>query len=239
MCEPISATIGVLSAVGGGMQAIGAHQQQQAAVARSNAIAQQQYQRDLQIASVRDQEAGRAYIAKQEANTAAKNAYFAQLSAYQTEANRALDAVNQKRKEKGTSAAFGAQAAITKSIQQQGATLATGKAGQSFLLQAMQAERTMGFELAQVEQSLYDASLASNVERSGILLDQHAANTAAWNGLPADPLSPQASFLPVKPIKAQGPSGLALAGNLVSSAVGGVSSGLGAYSGLKDAGVVG
>lgn len=238
MCEPISATIGVLSAVSGGMQAIGQHQQQQAAVARSNAIAQQRYQQDLQIAAARDREKGRAYIAKQQANTVSKNAYYAQLSANQAEANRALAAVNQKRKEKGTSAAFGAQDAIKNAIQQQGTMLATGKAGQSFLLQAMQAERTMGFELAEVEQSLYDATLASNVERSGVLLDQHAANTAAWNNLPADPLSPQASFLPVKPIKAQGPSGLALAGSLLGSAVGGVSSGLGSYGGLKDAGVV-
>ena len=90
MCEPISATIGVLSAVGGGMQAIGAHQQQQAAVARSNAIAQQQYQRELQIAAQRDQAKLRTYEAELKADTAAKNAYYAQLTANQAEATRAI-----------------------------------------------------------------------------------------------------------------------------------------------------
>ena len=58
------------------MQVIGAHQQQQAAVARSNAIAQQQYQRDLQIAAQRDREK-QTYQAELKADTAAKNAYYA------------------------------------------------------------------------------------------------------------------------------------------------------------------
>ena len=49
------------------------------------------------------------------------------------------------------------------------------------------------------------------------MLDQASANNTAWNGLPADPLTPEASFLPIKPIKAKGPSGLALAGNLISA----------------------
>ena len=238
MCEPISATIGVLTAIGGGMQAIGQHQQQQAAVARSNAIAKQQQLQELQISAARDREKGRVYNAELKAATAAKDAYYNQISNNQAEANRALAASNQKLSEKRTAQAFGAQSSIASAIQAQGRTLATGKSGQSFLLQAMQAERDLGFELAQVEQSLYDASLASGIERTGILLDQHAANTAAWNGLPADPLSPQASFLPVNPIMAKGPSGLALAGGLVSSVVGGVGSGLSAYGGLKDAGVV-
>ena len=82
----------------------------------------------------------------------------------------------------------------------------------------MDADRQLGFEQAQVEQTLYDASMASGLAKEGILLDQAAANNTAWNGLPADPLTPQASFLPIKPIKAKGPSGLALAGSLVSSA---------------------
>ena len=90
MCEPISATIGVLSAVGGGMTAIGQHQQQQAQVARSNAIAQQQYQRQLQIAAAQDQEQARVYEAQLKASTAARNAYHRQITANQAEANLSL-----------------------------------------------------------------------------------------------------------------------------------------------------
>ena len=61
----------------------------------------------------------------------------------------------------------------------------------------------------------------------GILLDQNSANIAAWNGLPAAPLAPEASFLPIKPIKASGPSGLALGWQSNGAGVSGVSAGLG------------
>tara|TARA_R100000030_G_scaffold60432_1_gene45613 strand:+ start:4437 stop:5156 length:720 start_codon:yes stop_codon:yes gene_type:complete len=226
MCEPISATIGVLTAVGGGMQAIGQHQQQQAAVARSNAIAQQQYQRDLQIAAQRDRVKQQTYQAELKADTAAKNAYYAQLTANQAEATRALASANNKLEEKRTASAFSVQRNMAAAIQAQGQVLSTGKAGQSQLLAALDAERTLGFEMAEIEQTLYDARRASGIEKEGILLDQHSANTAAWNGLPAAPLAPEASFLPVKPIKASGPSGLALAGNLISAGVSGVSAGM-------------
>ena len=234
MCEPISATIGVLSAVGGGMQAIGAHQQQQAAVARSNAIAQQQYQRDLQIAAQRDRVKQQTYQAELKADTAAKNAYYAQLTANQAEATRALASVNNKLEEKRAASAFGVQRKMAAAIQAQGQVLSTGKAGQSTLLAALDAERTLGFEMAEIEQTLYDARRASGIEKEGILLDQHSANTAAWNGLPAAPLAPEASFLPIKPIKASGPSGLALAGGLISAGVSGVSAGLSAESAIYD-----
>ncbi len=234
MCEPISATLGVLAAAGSGMQAIGAHQQQQAAVARSNAIAQQQYQRDLQIAAQRDRAKLQTYQAELKADTAAKNAYYAQLTANQAEATRALAAANNKLEEKRTTSAFGVQRQMAASIQAQGQVLSTGKAGQSTLLAALDAERTLGFEMAEIEQTLYDARRASGIEKEGILLDQHSANTAAWNGLPAAPLAPEASFLPVKPIKASGPSGLALAGGLLSAGVSGVSTGLSAESAIYD-----
>ncbi len=207
------------------MQAIGAHQQQQAAVARSNAIAQQQYQRELQIAAARDQEKGRAYQAKLKEETAAKNAYYAQITANQAEATRALAAADQKLEEKRTTAAFSAQRNIANAIKAQGQVLSSGKAGQSTLLAALDSERTLGFEMAEIEQTLYDARRASGIEKEGILLDQHSADVAAWNNIPAAPLAPQASFLPVKPIMASGPSGLSLAGSLLGAGVSGVSAG--------------
>ena len=216
------------------MQAIGAHQQQQAAVARSNAIAQQQYQRDLQIAAQRDRVKQQTYQAELKADTAAKNAYYAELTAYQAEATRALAAVDNKLEEKRTTSAFAVQRKMAAAIQAQGKVLSTGKAGQSHLLAALDAERTLGFEMAEIEQTLYDARRASGIEKQGILLDQASANTAAWNGLPAAPLAPEASFLPVKPIKASGPSGLALAGSLIGAGVSGVSAGLSAESAIYD-----
>ena len=236
MCEPITAVsiaLGAASAVGSGLQAIGAHQQQQAAVARSNAIAQQQYQRELQIAAQRDRVKLQTYQAELKADTAAKNAYYAQLTTNQAEATRALAAANNKLEEKRTTSAFGVQRQMAAAIQAQGQVLSTGKAGQSTLLAALDAERTLGFEMAEIEQTLYDARRASGIEKEGILLDQHSANTAAWNGIPAAPLAPEASFLPIKPIKASGPSGLALAGSLIGAAAGGASTGISTYKTLK------
>jgi hypothetical protein len=238
MCEPISITLGVLSAVGTGMQAIGAHQQQSAAVARSNAIAQQNYINELQIANRRDLEKGRVYEAELKADAAAKNAYYKQISANQAEASRALVAEQQKVNEQATAASFNVQKNVAQAIQAQGTVLARGGAGNSLLLQSMDAERQLGLELAQVEATLYDAGMASRISQEGILLDQAAANTAAWNNLPASPLTPSASFMPIKPIKQAGPSGLALAGSLVGSAVSGVSSGLSTYGSLKSSDLI-
>lgn len=227
MCEAISVgmAVGALSFAGSSMSAVGQHQAQQAAVARSNAIAQQQYQQELQIAAARDREKGRTYKAELKSATAAKNAYYAQLTANQAEATRALSAESQQLAEKRTTAAFQQQENIANIVKAQGAVLASGKAGQSFLMQAMDAERQFGFEQAQIEQTLYDAGRASGIAQEGILLGQSSANMAAWNNLPADPLAPEASLLPVKPIMAKGPSGLALAGNLVSGAASAFSTG--------------
>lgn len=238
MCEPISITLGVLSAVGAGASAIGQHQQQNAEVARSNAIAQQQYSQQLQIAAANDAAKGRAYQAQLASNTAAKNAYYRTLSANQTEENRAITAASNKLQEQRRSASFQAQKNVAEAIIAQGSVLSTGKAGQSFLLQAMDVERQLGFEMAQIDASMMDATRAFGLDLEGVALDRGSADAAAWNNLPADPLSPEASFAPIKPINQRGPSGLALAGNLISAGVGGATSGLSAYSGLKEAGIV-
>ncbi len=225
--------VGATAFAGSAMSAIGQHQAQSAAVARSNAIAQQQYQQQLQISAAQDQEKARQYEAQLKEANAARNAYHRQVTANQAEANRALAASAANLKQKSAAAAFESQRAVTKAIQAQGSVLATGMSGQSFLLQAMDAQRQLGFEQAQINQTLYDAATAAGVEREGVLLDQTAANVAAWNNLPAAPLSPEASFLPVKPIKAKGPSGLALAGSLLGAGIDGASAGIGTYKTLK------
>lgn len=231
MCEPV--VIGTLTAAAGGMQAIGAHQAQSAAVARSNAIAQQQYTRELQIAAQRDRGKLNVYSAQLKADTAAKNAFYAGKSARQAEANRAVAASQQKRLQRKTEMAFAGQTNIQKAIQDQGTLLAQGKTGQSHLLQVMDVERAFGFEQAQIAATLEDQARATGVEMEGILLDQHSANIEAWNGLPASPLAPEASLLPIKPIKASGPSTLSLMGNLAGAAVSGVSAGYGMKADLK------
>lgn len=231
MCEPI--TIGILTAVSMGVSAVGQYQQQQAAVARSNAIAQQQYQQQLQIASYTDQMKGRTFEAQLNANAAAKNAYYAQLSTNQAEANRALTAEQNKLQEQERTAAFQGQKAVASAIRASGSILSTGKMGQSFLLQAMDAQRELGIEMAQIDATLYDAKRASGLAQEGIMLDLTSANYAAWNNLPANPLSPEATFTPIAPIMQEGPSGLALAGGLLGAGLGGVTAGYQADAAIK------
>ena len=228
MCDPISAGIGLgLATAGfGTMQAVGQHQQQAATVARSNAIAQQQYQQELQIAAAKDREKGRVYQAELNATNAAKNAYFRQLQANQAEASRASVAEQRKLNEQGKKALFNQQAAVAASIQAQGSVLSTGRSGQSFLLKAMDADRQLGFEMAQIQETLYDASMASGTAQYGILLDQNSANVDAYNNLPANPLSPTPEFHPIKPVAGIGPSKLALAGAIGGSVLEGAQAGL-------------
>lgn len=217
MCS-VGLAVGIASFAGSAMSAVGQHQAQQAAVARSNAIAQQNYQRQLQIAAQKSQKDNKVYKAEQEANTAALNNYYATVSRNQAEETRAKASNLQALQETKKDAMFKSQTAIRSAIQAQGQVLARGGAGQSNLLAALDADRELGFELAQIEETVYDKTLATAISQEGITLDRAAADAAAWNGLPASPMAPAATLLPVKPIKAQGPSGLALAGNLVSSA---------------------
>ena len=216
MCS-VGLAVGIASFAGSAMTAVGQHQAQQAAVARSNAIAQQNYQRELQIAAQKSQKENEVYKAEQEAQTAALNNYYATVSRNQAEETRAKASNLQALQETKKESMFKSQTAIRSAIQAQGQVLARGGAGQSSLLSALDADRELGFELAQIEETVYDKTLATAISQEGITLDRAAADAAAWNGLPATPMAPSATLLPVKPIKAQGPSGLALAGNLVSA----------------------
>ena len=69
----------------------------------------------------------------------------------------------------------------------------------------------------------------------GVKLKQFSADAALFTNLPAQPRAPGASFIPFKPIKAKGPSGLALAGGLISAAASGANTAF-AAQGAIDAG---
>lgn len=216
MCS-VGWAVGIASFAGSAMSAVGQHQAQQAAVARSNAVAQQNYHRELQIAAQKSQKENEVYKAEQQAQTAALNNYYATVSRNQAEEARAKASNLQSLRETEKESMFKSQTAIRSAIQAQGQVLARGGAGQSNLLAALDADRELGFELAQIEETVYDKTLATAISQEGISLDRAASDAATWNGIPAAPMAPAATLLPVKPIKAQGPSGLALAGNLVSA----------------------
>jgi hypothetical protein len=237
MCEPI--TIGILTAASGAMSAIGQHQAQQAAVQRQNQIAQQQYQNQLRIAEQQDRAKKEKHSADLAAQAQAVTDALKQHNVNQIEADRAMMAASRAKKEKMTEAAFEQEAAVASAIQATGQMLSTGNAGQSFLLQTLQTERELGQQTAAIEQTLYDANAAFHTEAYGIQLQQYGANAKVNNAVPATPVAPGASFIPYKPIKARGPSGLALAGNLMGAAMGGVSAGMNFQSAMDNAAIKG
>ena len=236
MCEPISIIAGVTSAAGGMMQAQAQHQAAQAAADRQNLVNEQNYQQQLAIAARKDVIKSDAYKRKLEAFAKAQSVLARQKQLNEMEATRASIAAQQVLKEKHTEAAFEGQKALVKSIQAQGTVLASGQqSGQSLLLNLMDQERQLGFEEAQLNAKLRDATTSFNISQYGIDLDKFASNVAATNKMPSKPAAPHASFAPVKQPKVQGPSGLGLLGGMVSAVGGGISTGVGTYATGKDA----
>ena len=227
MCGAVA--IGVAQAAMGVMGAMAQHNEAKAAAARQNQINQQAYQRNLQIARNNDEMKKRAYEGQLNAQAEAVAAYNKELAINQVEADRASNEARQKKQEKNTAAAFEIEKQIATAIQAQGKLLSTGATGPSFLLQTLQAERELGRAGAQLDQTLEDAHVAYARDLQGNALDHYSADAADYNKLPANPLAQQASFIPHKPIKVQGPSGFSLLANIGTSIVGGVATGYGIH----------
>ena len=229
MCAPVMAAMSVATGV---MGAVGQHQAQQAAVNRQNQIQQQEYTRQLQISERNDKIKRDKHAADLKVHAQAQNDVLRQQEANQLEANRAKQAVARQLKEKQTDIKFEKQADLVNKIQASGQILATGRTGQSTLLDTLATERELGFSAAMMEQSLFDANAAYGNEIFGVNMRHWGADNAANNSLPPTPTAQGASFIPNKPIKAQGPSGLSLMAGIGGSILGGVST----YQDFKSAG---
>ena len=199
----------------GGMKAISgiqeqnrAHRAQVDAVNRSNAMARQKYINDIQISAYNDQQKLNVFDAQLAADSASQQAYYKQQEINQIEANRAVAAADQELQEKLTEQMFASQANLAKAIQAQGTVLASSmSAGQSMLLELTQVERELGFEQAQIDATIFDATRSYGIDRYGIDLDQYSANTSARNSITQSALiAPSASFQTIKPIKQNAPS---------------------------------
>ena len=198
----------------GGMKAISgiqeqnrAHRAQVDAVNRSNAMAPQKYINDIQISAYNDQRKLNVFDAQLDADVASQQAYYKQKEINQVEANRAVAAADQELQEKLTEQMFASQANLAKAIQAQGTVLAGSMAaGQSMMLELTQAERELGFEQAQIDATIFDATRSYGIDRYGIDLDQYSADTSARNSITQSALvAPTASFQTIKPIKQNAP----------------------------------
>ena len=215
--------MGVISAATGIAGAIGQHQAQSAAVKRQNQIQQQEYTRQLQISERNDLIKKNKHAADLKAHATAQNDVLRQQEANQLEANRAKQAASRQLKEKQTEVAFERQANLAQKIQATGQILSTGRTGQSMLLETLQTERELGTQAAMMEQSLFDANAAYGNEIFGVNMRHWGADNDANNSLPPTPTAQGASFIPNKPIKAKGPSGLSLMAGIGGAVMGGVS----------------
>jgi len=210
MCEPtliFSAAMGGMKAISGIQEQNRAHRAQVDAVNRSNAMARQKYINDIQISAYNDQRKLNVFDAQLDADVASQQAYYKQKEINQVEANRAVAAADQELQEKLTEQMFASQANLAKAIQAQGTVLASGMAaGQSMMLELTQAERELGFEQAQIDATIFDATRSYGIDRYGIDLDQYSADTGARNSITQSALvAPTASFQTIKPIKQNAP----------------------------------
>ena len=226
MCNPLAVGIamGGAQAISGIQEQNRAHRAQVDAVNRSNAMARQKYLNDIQISAYNDQRKLDVFDAQLAADTASQQAFYKQKEINQIEANRALQAAEQELSEKLTEQMFASQANLAKAIQAQGTVLAGEMvSGQSMMLELSQAERELGFEQAQIDATIFDATRSYGIDRYGIDLDQYSADQASANSLSGGPtMAPSASFAPIEPIKQARPSKPSILGPIL----GGISTGL-------------
>ena len=232
MCNPLAVGIamGGAQAISGIQEQNRAHRAQVDAVNRSNAMARQKYLNDIQISAYNDQQKLNVFDAQLGADAASQQAYYKQKELNQIEANRAIAAADQELQEKLTEQMFASQANLAKAIQAQGTVLASGMAsGQSMMLELTQAERELGFEQAQIDATIFDATRSYGIDKYGIDLDQYAADTSARNSITTSALvAPTASFQTIKPIKQNAPKKPSILGPIL----GGITTGIGVASGI-------
>ena len=225
----IGMALGGVQAITGIQEQNRAHKAQVAAVNRQNAMARQKYLNDIQISAYNDQRKLNVFEAQLDADVASQQAYYKQKEINQIEADRATAAADQELNEKITEQMFASQANLAKAIQAQGTVLAGMQSGQSMMLELGQAEREFGFEQAQIDATIFDATRAYGIDKYGIDLDKYSADTNAANSISVSAtVAPTASFQTIKPTKIPPPKKPSILGPIL----GGISTGLSATSTL-------
>ena len=209
MCDPLA--IGIISGAGQAVAGISEqnrkHRAQVDAVNRSNQIARQKYINDITISAYNDQRKGEVFTAQLQADAAARSAFYKQREINQIEANRASESAQQELREKITEGLFQSQTNLAKAIQAQGTMLAgSTQAGQSLSMLLDDAERTLGFQQAQIDASIFDATRSFGIKQFGIDLDQYSSDVTASNNITTTAnIAPSASFQTIRPIKQEPP----------------------------------
>ena len=225
MCTVAGAAIamGALQTGAGIMQANAQHRAATEQAHRANQVNQQNYNNQLRIAHQTDAAKKKNFELQLQAQEAALAANRNQNRLHQVEANRANAEITVKKKTANAKAAFETQENLAAMIQGQGTLLSTGNVGQSFMLQTEQYAKEFGMAQAGIDEILGQQALGFALDRQGVALDHYAADAQAYNQLPGQPRSQQASLIPFQPIKVMGPG----RGSLMAGYVGAIASGIG------------
>lgn len=154
------------------------------------------------------------YEAQMAAYQQSERAYAEQIRLNAEAANRGYISEQQKLQGEFMKASQEAQGRLTKSLQAQGAVLASGRTGQSIGLLVSDAEREYGRDYANLAQNLAFARQDYGTATESIFLNAKSANAAAASARMLQPIAP---------------SGIGLVSGLAGAALGG----FGTYAGLK------
>lgn len=220
--EPISLVLGGLSALSGGMSAIGGFQQGRAQTDATNRARQNQYRDQLALKQFRE--------ARQEA------LYRQEVADYRTnllESKQALDKsftrLGKRAAERYGRAAFASEGRTAQSILTQGQLAARLPAGASRDRAMALARGAAGRDEAMIMDNLLRARFA-DIDTARDLTDQ--ANSYRRRLFQNLSPAPVRGPMPTAPVMQSGPSVLSLIGGLGSAALGGFSTALGAEGDL-------
>lgn len=224
--EPISLILGGLSALSGGMSAIGGFQQGRAQTDATNRARQNQYRDQLALKQFRE--------ARQEA------LYRQEVADYRTnllESKQALDKsftrLGKRAAERYGRAAFAAQDRTSKLIQAQGQLAGRIPAGASRDRAMALARGAAGRDEAMMMDNLLRARFA-DIDTARDLTDQ--ANSYRRRLFQNLSPAPVRGPMPTAPVMQSGPSVLSLIGGLGSAALGGFTTAMGAEADLAKLG---
>jgi len=215
MCNPVA--VAGVAAGGQALGQVGDFMQQRSQAKAVNQGRANQYRNQLAMRELKY-------------NTA-KNTYAARISDYEagnqeraSAASLAYQAAQGQLNETNRAAAFATEDATTRLLAAQGRAAARGVAGQSAALQQQSLMAAFGRDQALQMDNLLRARYAYDRQTARTRNQLTSANRQAYNRIGPAPIP---GLAPPKPVFQQGPSGLALVGNLAATAASGVGS---AYS---------
>ena len=161
-------------------------------------MARQKYINDIAISAFNDQRKGEVFTAQLQADAAARSAYYNKKNINQIEANRASEAAQAELREKVNKTMFESQTNLKSNKAQnnigQWTTIWT-------IHDVLDQAKKFGFEQAQLDATVYDATRAYGIKQFGIDLDQYSSNVSAFNAITTASVAPSASFKTIRPVE--------------------------------------